>query len=166
MRRERLETWGITWVGLATWALVALPTIAPAEGRSSPRFPWWLAAWLLFGAAFWVTSRRSRLDAMSVLGLLLQVVAVVTMVGTLCNGFEGLLLVFVAAQLGRIASLPAGVACLILQTLAAGAAVALHLSLRSALMLMPPYLGFQLFAFFGSRLQTSLAEQGRLEERL
>jgi len=30
---------------------------------------------------------------------------------------------------------------------------------------MPPYLGFQLFAFLGARIQTALAEQSRLEER-
>jgi signal transduction histidine kinase len=33
-------------------------------------------------------------------------------------------------------------------------------------MLMPPYIGFQLFAFFAFRVQARLAERSRLEERL
>ena len=177
MRRDRLRNSAVSagreraavtirWAGLATWVLVSLPNLTTAAARSSPRFPWWLAAWLTFGGAFWLVSGRAGSDATWVVALALQAAAVVTMVGLLCNGFEGLLLVLVAAQLGRTASLRVGVAALILQTLAAGAAIALHWTPRSALMLMPPYAGFQLFAFFGFRLQTFLVEQSRLEERL
>src|SRR5215510_14662952 len=89
--RER-AAFTIRWAGLAAWVLVSLPNITVAAARSSPRFPWWLAAWLVFGAAFWIVSGRTRNDATSVFMLVLQVIAVVTMVGLLCNGFEGLLL--------------------------------------------------------------------------
>src|SRR5215831_7198328 len=163
MRRDRLGASALAWAGLLTWVLVSLPNVTLAEARASPRFSWWLLAWLAFGVAFWMASRRDRPDAITVTGLVLQATAVVTMVGLLCNGFEGLLLVLVAAQLGRLSSLRAGIAVLFLQTLAAGVAIALHWSLRPALMLMPPYLGFQLFSFLGYRLQASLADQSRLE---
>jgi len=88
------------------------------------------------------------------------------MVGLLCNGFEGLLLVFAAVQLGRLAPLRVGLAWLTAQTLVVGAAIALHWTPRTSLMLMAPYLGFQLFGFFAARLHAQLAEQGRAEERL
>jgi signal transduction histidine kinase len=157
-------TQAIRWAGFATWVVVALPTFAGAQ--ASPRFPVWLAAWLVFGGASAVVSRRPRLDAAGVCGLVLQGAAVVVMVGLLCNGFVGLLLVVVAAELGRLAGLRLGIAWLVLQTLAAGAAIALHWSLRPALMLMPPYLGFELFTFLAFRVQARLAERSRLEERL
>jgi signal transduction histidine kinase len=152
------------WAGFATWVVVALPTFTGA--LASPRFPWWLAAWLAFGAASVAVSRRARLDAAAACGLALQGMAVVAMVGLLCNGFEGLLLVFVAAELGRLAGLRVGVTWLALQTLAAGTAIALHWSPRPALLLVPPYLGSQLFAFLAFRAQSRLAEKSRVEERL
>src|SRR5450755_498630 len=157
----------LRWAGFATWVVVALPTFRGA--LASPRFPAWLGAWLVFGAASLLVSRGekpSRLDAAAVAGLVLQGAAVVVMVGLLCNGYEGLLLVFVAAELGRLAGLRVGVTWLVLQTLAAGMAIALHWSLGPALMLMPPYLGFELFTFLAFRVQARLAEQSRLEERL
>lgn len=157
-------TRAIRWAGFATWVVVALPTFTGA--LHSPRFPWWLAAWLAFGAASLAVSRRPRLDAAAVCGLAVQGAAVVGMVGLLCNGFEGLLLVFVAAELGRLAGLRAGLAWLVLQTVAVGAAIALHWSLRPALMLVPPYLGFELFTFLEFRALSRLAETSRLEERL
>jgi len=91
---------------------------------------------------------------------------VVTMVALLCNGFEGMLLVFVAAQLGRLAPLRGGAAWLVAQTLVVATALAVHWSPRAAVMLMAPYAGFQLFAFFAARLLAQLAEQSRTAERL
>jgi signal transduction histidine kinase len=154
----------VTLAGLATWLLVSLPTCVLAH--QSPRFPYWVFAWLACGAAMVVASRRARLDAVLGAALALQGAAVAVMVGLLCNGFEGLLLVFAAAQLGRTAALRTGVAWLVAHTLVVGAALAAHWSPRSSLMLMAPYLGFQLFAFFTARLHAQLAEQGRTEERL
>ena len=88
------------------------------------------------------------------------------MVGLLCNGFEGMLLVFIAAQLRRLAPLRTGAAWLAAQTLTVAAALAVHWSPRAAVMLMAPYAGFQLFAFFAARLHAQLAEQSRTAERL
>jgi signal transduction histidine kinase len=152
------------WGGLSAWLLVSIPTVAQAT--ASPRFPAWVTAWLLFGAGFAVAWRRSKLDFLSVAGLVMQGIAVVTMVGLLCNGFEGMLLVLVAAQLGRLVCTGGGIGWILAQTVAVGAAIALHWSLGSALTLTPPYLGFQAFVFLAFRLQARLNEQGRLLERL
>jgi signal transduction histidine kinase len=150
--------------GLVAWLLVSLPTWLAAHG--SPRFPLWAIAWLLCGAAMIVVSRRARLDAVAGAALALQAAAVAAMVGLLCNGFEGILLVFVATQLGRITSLRTGIAWLSASTLAVATALAFHWSPRSALIIMAPYLGFQLFAFFTARMHAQLAEHSRSEERL
>jgi signal transduction histidine kinase len=154
----------VVLAGLAAWGLVSLPTWLTAQ--SSPRFPLWAIAWLVCGAAMLVTARRTRLDGIAAAALALQGAAVATMVGLLCNGFEGLLLVFAAAQLGRLAGLRLGIAWLAAQTLGVGAAIAGHWSPNAAVMLMAPYLGFQLFAFFAARLHAKLAEHSRSEERL
>ena len=150
--------------GLVAWLLVSLPTWI--EASASPRFPAWAAAWLACGAAMVVVARRPRLDAVAGVALALQGVGVAVMVGLLCNGFEGMLLVFLAAQLGRIAGLRRGIVWMVAQTLGVSAALAVHWSPRAAVMLMAPYFGFQLFALFAARLQTQLAEHSRTEERL
>jgi signal transduction histidine kinase len=155
---------GVALAGFAAWVLVSLPT--GIEAHASPRLPWWAIAWLVCGAAMLVAARRTRLDAVAAAALIAQGVAIAIMVGLLCNGFEGLLLVFAAVQLGRLAGLRLGMIWLVGHTLVVGTALAFHWSPRSAVMLMAPYLGFQLFAFFSARLHAQLAEHSRSEERL
>jgi signal transduction histidine kinase len=150
--------------GVVAWLGVSLPTWL--SSHASPRFALWAPAWLLCGAAMVVASRRVRLDAVAALALAAQGAAVAVMVGLLCNGFEGMLLVFAAAQLGRLAPLRLGAAWLVGQTVAVAAALAVHWSPRASLMLMAPYAGFQLFALFAARLHDQLAEQSRTAERL
>src|SRR4051812_20237677 len=87
----------VVLAGMAAWLLVSLPTWIEAHG--SPRFLVWVAAWLVCGAAMAVAPRRARLDAVAGAALALQGAAIAVMVGLLCNGFEGMLLVFAAAQL-------------------------------------------------------------------
>jgi len=155
---------GLMAAGLVAWLAVSLPTWIGAQG--SPRFAAWAVAWAVCGAAMAVTALRPRLDAAAAAALAVQGAAVATQVGLLCNGFEGLLLVFAAAQLGRLAGLRLGVAWLVAQTAAVAGALAVHWSPGAALMLMAPYLGCQGFALVAARLQAGLAEQGRGEERL
>ncbi len=150
--------------GVVAWLLVSLPTWIEAQG--SPRFALWAPAWLVCGAAMVVASRRPRLDGVAAVALALQGTAVAVMVGLLCNGFEGMLLVFAAAQLGRLATLRLGAVWLAAQTVAVAAALAAHWSPKASVMLMAPYAGFQLFAFFAARLHDQLAEQSRTAERL
>lgn len=103
----------------------------------------WTFAYLLFGALFWITSAgRGHL---ALLGL--QAACVVALVLTLCDGFEGALLVLVAMQLGSRVERRTGLAWIAVQTVLLCVAITIHWSLRPALMLAPPYLGFQILAF-------------------
>ena len=150
--------------GVVAWLLVSLPTWM--EASASSRFSAWAAAWLACGAAIVISSRRSRLDAVAGVALGLAGAAVAVMVALLCNGFEGMLLVFLAAQLGRMTGLRRALGWMGAQTLGVSTALAVHWSPRAAVMLMAPYVGFQLFALFAARVQTQLAEHSRTEERL
>ena len=107
----------------------------------------WTFAYLLFGAVFWVTS-ASRQNNRGQLGLLgLQAACVMALVLTLCDGFEGALLVLVAMQLGSRVERRTGLLWIAIQTVLLCIAITIHWSLRPALMLAPPYLGFQILAF-------------------
>ena len=117
--------------GLATWGLASLPTWLSAQ--ASPRLPGWAAACVLGACALVVTAPRERLDRVMVAGLAAQSAAVVTMVALLCNGFEGMLLVVVAAQLGRVAALRVAVAWIIVQTLTVATAIGVHWTPRAAI---------------------------------
>jgi signal transduction histidine kinase len=92
-----------------------------------------------------------------------QIAAVTAMVGLLCNGYEGVLLAIVAAQLGAALPLREGVAWIAAATLLAGTAIALHWTPGAAALLMPPYLGLQIFAFVTLRL---LAREALAREAL
>jgi signal transduction histidine kinase len=171
--------------GFATWVLVAVPTLLSA--LHSPRFPAWLVAWLVFAGALVLAQRSLATGLSGTAARLGQVLAIVAMVSLLCNGFEGALLVIVAAQLGLATSLRHGLAWIFLQTLAAAGAIGLHWAPRPALLLAPPYLGFQLFVFLTIRFavresagrralaeahagllraQAQLDERARLDERI
>jgi signal transduction histidine kinase len=164
MSPARLPRTATLWAGLLAWLLVSIPTISQA--RDSPRFPVWLLAWLLFGLAFGIVWRRAKLDLVAAAGLVVQGCAVVLMVGLLCNGFEGMLLVLVAAQIGGLVGTGAGIGWIVIQTAAVASAIAFHWSPGAALTLAPPYLGFQVFVFLVFGLQARLSETSRLVERL
>jgi signal transduction histidine kinase len=154
--------------GVAAWLLVSLPTLLGAS--ASPRLPLWLLASLAYGLSFILATRRHVSGVPLRLLLAVQVLAVVAMVGTLCNGYEGALLVLVTAQLA-LAARPREVALWIaVQTLAVGVAIGLHWAPGPALRLTPPYLGLQIFAFVTLRLlarESQAREQrARLAERL
>jgi signal transduction histidine kinase len=154
--------------GIVAWLLVSLPTLIGAT--ASPRLPLWLGASLGYLAAF-VAAARLRPSAVALRCLLAaEVVAVVTMVGTLCNGFEGALLVIVTAQLALHVGPRETLVWMAVQTAAIATAIALHWAPGPALRLGPPYLGLQIFAFFTVRLLArageARAQAARLEERL
>jgi len=136
----------LRWGGLAAWLGVGLPIWLQLDQIRPGRFAGWFAAWLLFAAAFWITASglERRLD-LPLLGL--QAACVMVLVLLLCDGFEGTLLVLVAMQLAPRLPRRTGLAWIAIQSLLLGAAVAVHWSLRPALMLAPPYLGFQILAF-------------------
>jgi signal transduction histidine kinase len=133
----------LRWGGLAAWLMVGVPVMTyPHE--SPEVLLGWSFAYLLFGAVFWITS-AGRQGNLGLLGL--QALCVMALVLTLCDGFEGALLVLVAMQLGSRVDRRTGLLWIAVQTVLLCVAVTIHWSLRPALMLAPPYLGFQILAF-------------------
>lgn len=100
----------------------------------------WAIAFLLFGVAFALRPSRAS--------LLVETGAVIAMVLLLCNGFEGTLLVLVAMQLGGMMSRRAAISWIAVQSVSLFVAVSIHWSSRPAMLLVPPYFGFQLLAYF------------------
>ncbi|HEX9940886.1 MAG TPA: histidine kinase [Thermoanaerobaculia bacterium] len=139
----------LRWGGLAAWLGVGLPIWLQLSAVQSPRaFAGWLAAWLLFAAAFWATAAGRPLPRRAELALLaLQAACVALLALLLCDGYEGTLLVLVAMQLAGRVPRRTGLAWIAVQSLVLGAAVAVHWSPRPAFLLAPPYLGFQILAF-------------------
>ncbi len=154
----------LTLAGLAAWLAVGMPVML-AGADALWRLVVWLIAYVAFAIAF---AARARVRGFA--PLVMEVAAVLAMVLTLCNGFEGTLLVLVAAQLGLSTSRRVGLPWIAIQSALLFAAIAVHWSPRPAIMLTPPWLGFQLFAFLAlevmRREAAANAERGRLEERL
>ncbi len=172
----------LLWAGLAAWLGVCVATLSAAPADANLLI-WGCASLLFLLALLW----HARAPAISVVALALQSIGVITMVALLCNGYEGLLLVLVAAQLGLRGNPRLGLTWIALQTLALALAIAFHWTPRPALLLTPPYLGFQLLMFAAVtlfaearranaqlananrdlvQLQDSLNQKTRVEERL
>src|ERR1700681_768198 len=133
----------IAIIALVTWLLLALPLLlyhGPAGFLDNWR---WSVVYLSFGALFALDLRRSH-----VLLLGLASSASLALVLVRCNGYEGALLALVAMQLGPRVSRAAGLAWILGQTVLMGVADAIASSPYSARLLLPPYLGLQLVAFF------------------
>jgi signal transduction histidine kinase len=141
----------LRWGGLAAWLGVGLPIWLQRDQVRPGALPGWLAAWVIFAAALWATTAgrewSRRLDFFPLTLLALQAACVMALVLLLCDGFEGTLLVPVAMQLAPRVSRRTGLAWIAVQSLLLAAAVTVHWSFRPALMLAPPYLGFQILAF-------------------
>ncbi|MGZ4809511.1 MAG: sensor histidine kinase [Thermoanaerobaculia bacterium] len=129
--------------GVVTWIAVGIPVIL--YGATSPAL---MAGWAVAFAAFGAGLLMNAPPRSAAPHLALQTASVLVMVLLLCNGFEGTLLVLVAMQLGGVMSRRAGIAWIVVQTILLYAAIAIHWSPRPATLLTPPYLGFQLLAFF------------------
>lgn len=157
----------LTIGGPIVWVMVGVPILV----RGSPeawRLWSWAGAYVAFGAALFAALRTGRLALLAV-----ESAAVIALVLIMCDGFEGALLVLVALQLGGRVSRRAGLTAIVTQSAALFAAIAVHWNRQAALLLAPPYLGFQLLAFFAAEGMARLAaardmeaENGRLEERL
>jgi len=153
----------VLWAaGVAAWVGVCLATVLAANW--DVRLLIWSAGSVVFIGAFLLAHLRPKFPVVPALAA--QSASVVAMVALLCNGYEGLLLAVVAAQLALRMSGRAGLIWIGAQSLAMLVAIAFHWSLRPALLLAPPYLGFQLLLFAALRLQSELAEKSRAEERL
>jgi len=132
----------ITIAAAIAWIMVGLPAFI--YHVRAPSVDWrWVVAFVGFGIAFAIDLVRSRF-----LTLLVESAAAIAIVLLRCNGYEGALLVVLAMQLAaRIAPIP-GMIWITIQTLLLTVAAATRLNLRAAFVLAPPYLGFQILAFF------------------
>ena len=145
---------------LGVWILVGLPVVM--QGANTWQLmAQWSVAYLLFGILFF----NDRLALASA--------SIIVMVLLLCDGFEGALMVLIAMRLGSRVDRNRGIAWIAIQTLLLAVAITIHWSLRPALLLAPPYLGFQLLAFFTMRQMQELhalkeiaAGTSRIAERL
>lgn len=169
--------------GTLAWLAVAVP-VAISGANSMTRLAVWSVAFLAFGTAHFFATRGPRPPLAL---LLIQVAAVLGMVLTLCDGFEGTLLVIVAMQLGGLLPRRRAIAWITIQTLLLAVAITIHWSSRPAMLLTPPYFGFQLLALLAFEamaresaarreladanaellaIQTVLADSSRMAERL
>ncbi len=132
----------ITIAAVLAWIMVGLPAFI--YHVRAPSVDWrWVVAFISFGAAFAVDLARPGF-----LPLVVESAAAIAIVLLRCNGYEGALLVVLAMQLGgRVAPVP-GMLWISIQTALLTAAAAMRLNLRAAFVLAPPYLGFQVLAFF------------------
>ncbi|HET6897149.1 MAG TPA: hypothetical protein VFK70_02335, partial [Vicinamibacteria bacterium] len=138
---------GLRLAGLFVWLLVGIPTALQGTGRLEA-FAVWLGGFLVFGALFAVTTGgRAHPPGAVTAALLAQAAAVIAMTAVQCRGYEGTLLVLVAMQIGWRMPPRTGLTLVALQTIALAWGIAHHWSLRQALLLAPPYLGFQILAF-------------------
>ncbi len=172
----------LLFAGIAAWLGVSLATAI--EAPLTPRLLAWACASVVLIAAFLWTATTARRPLAAIA---LQSASAITMTALFCNGYEGLLLVLLAAQLGFSAASRLGLGLIAVQSVALTAAVASQWHIRAALLLVPPYFGFQLLMFAVVRLfteerrmregvvranaellrmQSALAETSRLEERL
>jgi signal transduction histidine kinase len=128
--------------GAIAWGMVGLPAFI--YHANAPTWNWgWVAAFVMFGATFAADMMRPQIWLLAV-----ESAAAIALILLRCNGYEGTLLVVLAMQLGPQLGRSAGLVWIGLQTALLASAVGLRLSPRAALLLAPPYLGFQLLAFF------------------
>ncbi len=133
--------------GLLVWAALSATTLLQAK-YGAPLAIWAVGS-ALFAVTFWLgTSLRGP----SVFLLIVQGAAIVEMVAVLCNGYEGFLLVLMAAQLGYWGRVPHAFFWVTLEAVALGIAITWHWSLQPALILTPPYFGFGVLMLAATRL--------------
>jgi len=129
-------------IALVTWLLVALPILLYHGLAGLLNWPW-SAVYLSFGGLVALDLARPRLLLLGVASA-----AALALVLLRCNGYEGALLALVAMQLGTRVNRVVGMTWTFVQTALLGFADGIAFAPHSARLLLPPYLGLQLAAFF------------------
>jgi DNA-binding NarL/FixJ family response regulator/signal transduction histidine kinase len=125
-----------------------------------PRYQLWLACFFIFGVTFGLTpwnegSARSR--RVQLAWLAVQAVTALVMIGLVCTGHEGTLLVLVAAQLGWFMSFRRAFLWVAVQAVLMGVILVLSWPMADVLSLMATYVAFQVLALFSCFLAASEA---------
>jgi signal transduction histidine kinase len=144
-----METRSLTFVGYLTWVIIAIPSILwELDHRTlgTPRSLAWLALFVTFIVIFAFCTKRH--GTRSVLTLALEAIA-----GLACSwlqpaGFQAVLLVIVAVQLGPY-TLPFAITWLVIQSVLLGI---VSIPTGSAFILALVYFAFCLFALFAARI--------------
>src|SRR6185312_4635684 len=118
--------------GITAWLGVSVATAI--EAPLTQRLLAWACASVVFVSAFLWTTRTARRPFIAVA---LQSAFAISMTALFCNGYEGLLLVLLAAQLGFSAGARLGFGLIVVQSVALTLAVALQWHIRAPLFRFP-----------------------------
>jgi signal transduction histidine kinase len=140
--------------GFGLWALSGVPmSVTLAQNPAllhATSYQLWLTCFLVFGTAFALTGWRVQPVGplwIQVASLVTQTSAALAMVGLVCSGQEGSLLVIVAAQLGWLLPLPLALGWILAQATAMCVILGLTMPRQLTLALVNIYSGFQILAF-------------------
>jgi signal transduction histidine kinase len=156
-----VEMRNLRLIGLLTWAIVGIPSLAWEIDRGtlfSGRALLWIVAYLAFAAMFWRRSRPVCKESEGWLWLSLQTVAWLICLACNPSGSLGVLGVIVAAQI-RTQSFRVGLLWIAMQTILH--AWILSWTNDSPIAVAFAYFSFQMFALFTSRVAHSEAEGRR-----
>lgn len=143
------STRGMKAVGYLTWLLTAIPSVSWELGRhtlGTPRALLWLALFIAFLPLFALCTRESKRHEYALL-------AAASAIGIACSGlqpkgFQPVLLVIVAASLGRLPT-PRAIAWITVQSIALAI---VSMPSGEPFTIGSAYFAFQLFAFFTARI--------------
>jgi signal transduction histidine kinase len=141
--------------GIIAWLSTGIPAMLLLLHTPAPlgpvRLGLWFGAFLVFGRGFWHTSRvagEARIDHAMTVWLGVQTATALGMFAMICTGFESVLLVVVAAQLGLLLPSRPGLAWIVIQTALIGGFSTPRWATYNAFRWMAATFGFELFAFF------------------
>jgi len=155
---------GLRWAGLVAWSAAALPVVLVAIDRDvTPRLATSLAAHLVFGVAFWLTTtpientvvRRLRI------GIGVQLLAATVAVFAIPATSTSVLGVIIAAQLPAAFSIRTSFVIVLMQTVGIAAAYR-HVPPAMLATIVGIFGGFQLFGLIASWVMES-EKRARLE---
>ncbi|HEY6250186.1 MAG TPA: histidine kinase, partial [Candidatus Angelobacter sp.] len=136
--------------------LVLVSLVRHPASFGKERILLWLSAYAVFTIVFWLAARQGEKLSRAWLAvpLVVETGLVLLMVNTICNGYEGALLVVVAGQLAPVFSLPISLSWVGAQTLLMGLVIRSRFSLEIALALSVSWFGFQVFTVLMSYAAT------------
>jgi signal transduction histidine kinase len=142
-----------TAIGLVTWIVAGIPHFTRPEFAGAPL--WWLAAYLAFGALFFVATNvfvNGRHPLIAIAG---EAVLALVLIMIQPAGFMAILLVIVAAQAGGELTFRATMAWIAVQSTALAIIFAMTPSMTAPIITALSYLTFQLFGAFTANVARS-----------